>query len=72
MKLVYAFMTLGESRLVAGVDDGAGKLRRVELKWQAIEAEALLPPKTWVTTVFGEVEYQRAEEANPNPLRRFL
>lgn len=71
MKLVYAFMTLGESRLVAGVDDGAGKLRRVELKWQA-KTDALLPPTTWPTTVLGEADFQRTEEANPNPVRKFL
>lgn len=72
MKLVYVFMTLGESRLVAGIDDGAGKLRRVEAKWQALGDEALLPPKTWSDSVKGEAEFQRAEDAHPNPLRKFL
>lgn len=68
MKLVYAFMTLGESRLVAGVDDGGGKLRRIEAKWLAKE-NPHLPPKSWADTVRGEADLQRSEAAHPNPLR---
>lgn len=71
MKLVYVFMTLGESRLVAGADDGAGKLRRVQTTWAAKD-DAHLPPVTWAETVRGEVEFQRAEDAHPNPVRNFL
>jgi hypothetical protein len=71
VKLVYVFMTLGESRLVAGVDDGAGKLRRIETTWAAKD-DAHLPPPTWAETVRGEADFQRTEDANPNPVRRFL
>ena len=71
MKFVYVYMTLGESRLVAGVDDGAGKLRRVEAKWQAKE-NAHLPPESWANTIRGEVELQQAEEAHPNSARNNL
>lgn len=71
MKLLFAFMTLGESKMVAAVED-AGKVRRVNLKWSAIGDEALLPPTTWADSVQGEVEYQRSNEAHPNPVRNFL
>lgn len=69
MKLVYVFMVLGESKLVAGVDDGGGKLRRINANWHALGDEALLPPTTWPSTVQGEADFQRANEAHPNPLR---
>jgi hypothetical protein len=71
MKLVFVFMTLGEARLVAGVDDGAGKFRRITATWQAVE-NAHLPPKTWADTVRGEADLRRTEDANPNPVRKFL
>ena len=70
MKLIYVFMTLGTSRLVAGVDD-AGKSRRIELTWQAKE-NAHLPPTSWADSARGEAEVQKAEEAHPNPARNFL
>jgi hypothetical protein len=71
VKLVYVFMTLGEARLVAGIDDGAGKFRRITTTWQAKE-NPHLPPPTWAETVRGEAEFQRAEDAHPNPVRKFL
>lgn len=71
MRLVYVFMALGESRLVAGVDDGAGKLRRIETKWEA-KADPHLPPPMWAETVRGEAEFQRNEDAHSNPVRKYL
>lgn len=71
MKLVFVFMTLGESRLVAGVDDGSGKFRRIEATW-LVKENPHIPPPTWADTVRGEAENRRAEEANPNPVRKFL
>lgn len=71
MKLVYVYMTLGVSKLVAGVDDGAGKLRRVEVQWQS-KSEPYLPPVVWVDTARREAEFQKSDAANPNPVRMFL
>lgn len=71
MKILFVFMTLGEAKLVAGVDDGAGKLRKINVKWMAKE-NAHLPPATWAQTAKGEADLQRTEDAHPNPLRKFL
>jgi hypothetical protein len=70
VKLIYVFMTLGQARLVSGVAD-AGKVRRIELTWQAKD-DAHLPPTTWAESVRGEAEVQKADEAHPNPARNFL
>ncbi len=72
MKLLYVYVTLGEPRLVVGVDDEKGKIRRVDVKWMAGPIpDAELPPKTWADSARGEVDYQISIAANPDPLRRF-
>jgi hypothetical protein len=67
VKLIYAFMVLGEQKITTGVE-GAGKLRKITVTWMAKD-DPHLPPATWADGARGEAEYQRANEANPNPLR---
>lgn len=71
MKFVFVFMKLGEAKLVAGVDDGGGKFRRVEATWRAVD-DGHLPPKSWADTVRGEVDLRRTEDTLKNPVRKFL
>lgn len=70
MKLVFAFVRLGESKLTAAVADPK-KLRVINFKWSSRD-EPFLPPKTWAATVKGEAEYQRGEEVAGNPLRNLF
>lgn len=67
MRILYAFMRCGESSLVAVADDGQGKHRRVNLKWESRD-ESHLPPTSWAESVKGEINYQRSVEASPSIL----
>lgn len=40
-----------------------GKYRKIEVKHHS-KTESHLPPKSWVSQIEGEIEYQKTEEAN--------
>lgn len=69
LRLIGATLLLNAPRLIVYVEDG-GRTRRCEMTWHAVGPEAQLPPKTWVASTQGEMDYQRAEEASPR-LPRF-
>jgi len=70
MKLIFATLYLGQSRVVAVVEETGGKQRKIELRWQS--ATALdVPPPTWFEAVCAEAEDQRSNEARPNVMGLF-
>lgn len=65
VKLIFATLFLGESRMAVVVEDDDGKQRRIEVKWMAAD-QSDLPPPSWLEMVRGEVEERRTQEKRPN------
>jgi hypothetical protein len=61
VKLLFAVLHLGKSKLEVTVQDGEGHRRRIEFTWLEKEQSDVVPSH-WPSSIDGEVEYQRAEE----------
>lgn len=62
VKLLFAVLHLGKSKMEATVQDGDGHRRRIEFTWFE-KNQSDVVPSHWPSAIDGEVEYQRAEEA---------
>jgi hypothetical protein len=71
LKLIFATLFVGHSRLAAVVEDADGKQRRIALTWMATGPESLLPPVQWDSSIIAEAEHRQSEELRPSLSRWF-
>lgn len=57
MKLHFAILHVGASRMDVVAEDVGGERRKVVYRWRERE-QGDIPPSTWRTTVYGELGWQ--------------